>query len=119
MRVLLVRVFQRWRRKQRIVDAIERAERGLIDADIGGGLIKQRVARPGAGKSGGFRTIVAYRAGDRAVFLLGFAKNEQDNVGDDVLADLRKAAAAALRSSDAVIAVAIEDGELLEIDHGE
>jgi hypothetical protein len=53
---------------------IERAERGIIDADLGGGLIKQRVARPGQGRSGGFRMIVVYRTKERAVFIYGFAK---------------------------------------------
>jgi hypothetical protein len=52
-----------------LLEAIERAERGLIDADLGGGLIKQRVAREGQGRSGGFRTIIGYRQGSRAVFL--------------------------------------------------
>src|ERR1700683_1838925 len=61
-------------------------KRGLIDADLGSGLLKQRVARAGEGRSGGYRTIIAYRAGDRAVFLYGFAKNERDNIGDDELA---------------------------------
>ena len=60
-------------------DAVERAERGLVDADLGGGIIKQRVARTGQGRSGGYRLLIAYRSGDRAVFLYGFGKNERDN----------------------------------------
>jgi len=58
-----------------LLEAIERAEQGLMDADLGGGLIKQRVARKGQGRSGGYRTILAYRARDRAFFILGFAKS--------------------------------------------
>ena len=46
------------------VAAIETAGRGLIDADLGGGLIKQRVARPGQGKRGGFRMMIAFRRAD-------------------------------------------------------
>jgi len=74
----------RFARRERIADvslaeAIDRADRGLIDADLGGGLIKQRVARQGQGRSGGYRTIVAYRTKDRAVFLYAFAKNEREN----------------------------------------
>lgn len=61
-------------------EAVERAARGLVDADLGGGIIKQRVARPGQGRSGGFRVLLAYRSGDRAVFLYGFAKGERDNI---------------------------------------
>jgi hypothetical protein len=57
-----------------LAEAIARAERGMVDAALGGGLIKQRVARQGQGKSGGWRTLIAYRKGDRAVFLFGFAR---------------------------------------------
>lgn len=71
MRVFVTKSFRRFQRKGDIKDAalsdaVERAERGLIAADLGGGLIKQRVARPGKGKSDGFRTIIAYRSGQRA-----------------------------------------------------
>jgi hypothetical protein len=65
-----------------------------VDADLGGGVIKQRVARPGQGRSGGYRVLVAYRAKARAVFLFGFAKNARDNVDDDELATLRDIAKA-------------------------
>jgi hypothetical protein len=57
----------------------------LVDANLGGGLIKQRVARPGQGRRGGFRNLMAYRAGAHTVFLYGFAKNERDNIGPDEL----------------------------------
>lgn len=93
MRVFKTKVFRRFQRKERmsddsLVEAINRAEQGLVDADLGHGLIKQRIARAGGGKSGGFRTIIAYRQGDRAVFLYGFAKNERDNIGADDLREL-------------------------------
>jgi hypothetical protein len=63
-------------------EAIARAERGLVDANLGGGVIKQRVARSGQGRSGGFRTLIAFRAAERSVFMFGFAKNDLDNIGD-------------------------------------
>ena len=80
--------FHRFARKERIEDsalqeAIERAEKGLIDADLGGSVIKQRVARPGQGKSGGFRTVILYRYGERAFFVYGFAKSDLDNITAD------------------------------------
>ena len=78
----------------------ERAERGLIDADLGGGVIKQRLARKGQGRSGGYRALIVYRERERAVFLYGFAKNERDNVDADELARLRRAAADILMWSD-------------------
>ena len=124
MRILLVKSFRRFQRREGITDkalaeAIARAEKGLVDASLGGGLIKQRVARPGKGKSGGYRTIIAYREATRAVFLLGFAKSEQDNIDDDELADLKKVGAAALANTDAAIDSAVEAQTLWEIDHDE
>lgn len=63
-----------------LLDAVDRAETGKIDADLGGGLIKQRVARPGEGRSGGFRVVVAYRKAERAIFLHMFPKSRQANL---------------------------------------
>lgn len=83
--------------------AIRDAERGLIDADLGGGVIKQRTARPGGGKSGGFRTIILFRAGARAFFVHGFAKNERANIRDDELAAFRMLAAELLGYRDEAI----------------
>ena len=95
MRVYKIKGFARFQRRERIADtalieAILAAERGLVDADLGGGLIKQRIARPGQGKSGGFRTLIAYRRNERAVFLFGFAKNERANIDDDEIETMRE-----------------------------
>lgn len=122
MRIFLTRGVARFARRQRIADAslseaIERAERGTIDADLGGGLIKQRVARPGQGRSGGFRMIVAYRAAGRAVFLYAFAKSDRDNIDDDELEALRTIGANWLTASAELVGEAIEDGDLKEIEH--
>jgi hypothetical protein len=116
--------FARFARREQIVDAslkeaIARAELGLIDADLGGGLIKQRVARQGKGRSGGYRVIVAYRSRKRAVFLLGFAKNEQDNIEPDELQSLREFGEKWLAASSAMIRESIEDGALVEVEYDE
>jgi hypothetical protein len=113
-------VFARFARKERLdewrlYEAIMRAERGAVDADLGGHLIKQRIARPGGGRSGGTRTVIAYRAAQRSVFLYGFAKNERDNIDARELADLKKLAAYYINYSDAQIAVALAQAELVEI----
>jgi hypothetical protein len=63
-----------------LLEAIERTDKGLIDADLGGGLLKQRIARDGQGKSGGYRAIIFYRKEDKAFFMFGFAKNDQENL---------------------------------------
>jgi hypothetical protein len=120
LRVFVTRVFARFARKERLderrlCEAIDRAERGLIDAHLGGYVIKQRVARPGGGRSGGTRTLIAYRARNRSVFLYGFAKNERDNIDDRELADLKKLAEHFLSYGDAQIAVALAQSELTEL----
>jgi hypothetical protein len=102
-----------------LADAIARAERGLIDAALGGGLIKQRVARKGKGKSGGWRTLIAYRSGDRAVFLFGFAKSHRDNIGPDQLAQLKEAADELLALTVKQIAARLADETLFEVPYGE
>jgi hypothetical protein len=123
VRTFKTKWFTRFARREGIADkslseAIERAERGLIDADLGGGLIKQRVARQGQGRSGGYRMIVAYRAKNRAVFLLGFAKNEQENIEPDELVFLRGLAENWLAADTARIREEAEAGNLQEIEDG-
>jgi len=63
-----------------LITAIDQANRGLIDADLGSGLIKQRVAREGGGKSGGYRTLVFFRHEELAIFAFGFAKSDKANL---------------------------------------
>jgi hypothetical protein len=95
VRIYKTKEFGRFARREKINDvalceAVDRAERGLIDADLGSGLIKQRVARPGQGRSGGFRTLLAYRAASRTVFVYGFAKSERGNIDPDERAFWRR-----------------------------
>ena len=120
MRVFTTKVFARFARKERIDDrrlceVIARAGRGLIDADLGGSLIKQRVARRGGGRSGGYRTVIAYRAAQRSVFLYGFGKSERDNIDQRELDDLKKLAKHFLGYSDSQIAMALAQSELREV----
>lgn len=103
---------------RQLADAIERAERGLIDADLGGGLIKQRIARRGKGKSGGWRTLIAYRKAQRAVFLSGFAKNDMDNISPNLTAALKDAASDLLSLSTTEIAARIAEQLLTEVPYG-
>ena len=98
-----------------LCDAIERAERGIVDADLGGGIIKQRVARIGQGRSGGYRLLIAYRPGKRAVFLYGFAKSERDNIGPDELEALREIGETWLEAKKQRLEQAIQDGLLKEV----
>ena len=120
MRIFKNKAFARFARKagladQALAEAVERAGRGLIDADLGGGVIKQRIARAGGGKSGGFRTIILFRAGSRAFFVHGFAKNEQDNIRADEVAAFKMLAARLLAFDNAALAQAVAAGVLMEV----
>lgn len=124
MRIFKTKWLVRYARRERITDrslsdAIERAARGLIDADLGGGIIKQRVAREGQGRSGGYRMLVAYRAGARAVFLYAFAKNERENIGSDELLTWREIGAGWLAANAQQIARALAEEILQEVSDGE
>jgi len=124
MRIFKTKWLVRFARRERISDqslseAITRAEQGLVDADLGGGLIKQRVARAGQGRSGGYRMLVAYRSRNRAVFLYGFAKNELDNIEPDELLTLKDIAAGWLKANDKEILKALSEDALKEVKHGE
>ena len=120
MRVFKNAWFRKFARKERIGDsalceAVARAKAGLIDADLGGGLLKQRVARPGAGKSGGYRTLILFRAETRAVFAFGFAKSDKANLDEDEEAAFRKAAKLVLAFSDEQMDAELESGRLTEV----
>lgn len=120
MRVFKNAWFSRFARKQKIsdrslIEAIGRADQGLIDADLGSGVIKQRVAREGRGKSGGYRTLIFYRSGDKAFFMFGFAKNDQSNLEKHEEVQFRKAAAHVLTLSDEQIDKLIENGQFSEV----
>jgi hypothetical protein len=120
VRIFKNKAFTRFATKAAIGDAvlcevIRDAERGLIAADLGGGVIKQRIARPGQGKSGGFRTLIVFRAGARAFFVHGFAKNERDNIGAGELTALKRLASELLGYDDKAIAWVVKSGTLIEV----
>ena len=122
MRIFANRWFARFADKQNIGDddlreAVSRAERGLIDADLGGGVIKQRIARKGQGKSGGFRSVVLFRQGERAFFVYAFAKSDRDNIDQSELSTYKTAAAVYLNYTDDELALFLRQGTLMEISH--
>lgn len=124
MRVLKTHAFARFTRQEAMLDdalanAIRQAERGLIAAQLGGGLIKLRIARSGSGKSGGYRTIIAYSAGRRAVFLFGFAKNQRDNLTPVQLVDLKMVGRDLLALTEHQINEAVAAGQLQEVRYDE
>ena len=123
MRIFKTADFARWARKERLDDAaltaaVEEMRRGLIDANLGGGLLKKRVARRGGGKRGGYRVLVASNQRERWIVMLGFAKNERDNLDDDELDDLKLLARRYLALSEEALLQGLASGELREIDDG-
>jgi hypothetical protein len=120
VRTFKTKAFSRFADKAGISDtvlcrAVRDAERGLVAADLGGGVIKQRIARPGQGKSGGFRTLIVFRAGKRAIFVHGFAKNEKDNIEKDELVALKRLATELLAYDDETLARVLASGVLAEV----
>lgn len=98
-----------------LVAAIDQANLGLIDADLGSGLIKQRVAREGGGKSGGYRTLVFFRHEERAIFAFGFAKSGKANLNAVELRAYRQAAKIVLALTQAQIESEVRAERLFEV----
>ena len=119
-RIFKRRDFARWQTGERLPDtvlckAVREMESGLVDADLGGLLYKKRVARPGSGKSGGYRTLLAARIGSRYVFLHGFPKSDKANITQDEKKALQFAGKVFLELSAEALSKALRSGALLEV----
>jgi hypothetical protein len=122
VRIFKVYTFNRWAKNEGLTDAdlreaVEEIEDGLVDAHLGGWLIKKRVAAAGRGKSGGYRIILAHRQGGRLVFQHGFAKNEKDNISLEEKKSLQKEASYYMALSDADMLKAVKAGLIFEVRH--
>lgn len=120
MRIFKSRWFQRFARKEGISDAAlqeaaDRAEKGLIDADLGGEVIKQRIARRGQGRSSGYRTIILFRRGTKAFFVYGFPKSQRANIDADELKQFRDAAKHVLALTERQLAELLKRGDFIEV----
>jgi hypothetical protein len=120
MRVFKTKWFQKWAAREgleneALLAAIEEMQGGLIDAELGGHVIKKRVALPGRGKRGGARTLVVYQHANLAFFVYGFARNERANISDKELKVLKLLAIQLLGYTHPALAKAIKAGELIEV----
>ena len=120
MRIFKSKWFARFARKNGLSDAALQAavaeiEVGSFDADLGGHVYKQRIARSGQGKRGGYRTILLFKQGERAFFVYGFAKNELDNIADSMLADYKDAAKYFVNAAEGQINAMLSGGVVIEI----
>lgn len=120
MRIFKTKPFARFAGKEGIDDAalreaVHRAGKGMIDADLGGGVIKQRIARRGQGRSGGFRSIVLFRVAHRAVFAYGFAKSARSDIRPDELEAFRRLAQEMLTLDEDGIRAALANATIMEV----
>ena len=120
MRIFKNAWFSRFARKENIGDdelrdIVNQLEAGQADTDLGGDVYKQRLARPGEGKSGGYRVIVFFRSEERTFFMYGFAKSDKGNISRKELAKLKKQAGSLLSMSNVQIESALKEGVLKEI----
>jgi hypothetical protein len=121
VQIFLSRWFQRFARREGIRDAIlweavVRAEQGRIDANLGGEVIKQRIARPGQGRSKGYRTVILYRRETKAFFVYGFAKSQRANIHDDEVEQFKQAAKHVLALTERQLAELVKRGDFTEIE---
>ncbi|MEW5837321.1 MAG: type II toxin-antitoxin system RelE/ParE family toxin [Pseudomonadota bacterium] len=119
-RVFLTRTFTRWMRKagltcDALCNAVSEMAQGLVDADLGGNVLKKRIALPGQGRRGGARTIVASKMADRWFFLYGFGKNERANISKDELKVLQEVAKDLLGLDDKQLTTALMAKEIVEV----
>lgn len=121
-KIFKTRHFTRWMRKTDLTDAalsnaVSEMDAGLIDADLGSGVVKKRVALPGRGKRGSARTLVATNKGNRWFFIFGFEKNERANISKKELEALQDIAFDLLRLDSNQLNVHVKSEALLEIFH--
>jgi len=120
VRIFKSRWFQRFAWKEGIADAVlreavARAEKGQMDADLGGEVIKQRIARPGQGRSRGYRTIIFFQRGAKAFFVYGFSKSQRANINDDEQEQFKEAAKLVLALTETQLAVRLRRGDFVEV----
>ncbi len=124
MQIFKNRWFNKWAKKEKLADSTLRAavaemEDGLIDADLGGHVVKKRIPLPGRGKRAGARSIIAYRIEEKAFFIYGFAKNRQDNLNATELESLQILAADVLGYDNATLKKMVEQKKLIEVNNDE
>jgi hypothetical protein len=121
MQAYKTKLFSRWAIKEglsdeALLDALEEIEQGLVDANLGGHVYKKRVAIQGRGKSGGVRTLLAYKVANKAFFIYGFAKNARSNIEDKELKALKLYASTLLQYNDGELKQAVKSGALIAIE---
>jgi hypothetical protein len=110
--------FHRWAKgvtDAQLCAVADEIESGLINARLGGFLIKKRIGAFGRSKRGGFRTIAAHRQGERLVFLHGFGKSEKDDISSREEKALRKLGNEYMAYSIAELSMLVQEGLIVEV----
>ncbi len=119
----MTRKFSRWAKKegipvQALAESIMGVAKGQFEANLGGHIYKKRVARPGQGKSGGYRTLICFKQNDRAIFVHGFSKSSRDNINNKELKALKGLAAILLAIDEKELLKAMASGAFVEVNNG-
>lgn len=120
MLVLKTKNFSRWSKKERVSDAhlktaVNELLEGLSVVNLGGGLFKKRIAKAGSGKSGSYRTLMAYKKEDRIIFMFGFSKSDRNNIDQEEKEIYKKLAQYYLKASNIQIKKLCKAKELIEV----
>jgi len=120
MRIFQYRSFKKWAKDEGLTDSdlllvVQEMEEGLVGNNLGGNVYKKRIKLEGRGKRGGARTIIAYKTKEKAFFVIGFAKNEKDNIDNEEEQALKRFAKELLRYADEQLKRAVAAEELCEL----
>jgi hypothetical protein len=120
VRIFKNKWFNNWTRKEKIsddtlIEATNEIETGKVEANLGGFLFKKRLPKSGSGKSGGYRVLVAYKKGNRVVFLYAFAKNQRSNISEKEKSALKLVSKSILAATEKQLKALIKKGSIWEV----
>jgi hypothetical protein len=126
MRVFKNKWFALWARTEDVQDSVlmqaaAEVVAGQVEADLGGGLFKKRLAREGSGERSGYRVLIGYKKPNmqRIVFLYAFAKNARANISDKEVEALSLVAETLVSATDAQVTLLVNEGSIVEVQHHE
>lgn len=124
MKIYKNKWFHKWASTEGVSDnqltiAVKEINDGIVDASLGSNAIKKRIATAGKGKSGGARSILAFKTQDKAFFIYGFAKNKRDNISNVELKSLKLMAKELLSYNDRILSELVKQKKLYEVINNE
>lgn len=122
MRIFKTKHFAKWAKKHIITDkllqtAAKEIVQNSFEANLGGYVLKKRMATKDRGKSGSARTIVVFKKEGHCFFVYGFEKNEKENISVSEKKAFKLLAKELLGFSDFLLNGHVRNNQLLEIDY--